>query len=169
VACALARGGRVGVDVERLRATSDILDLARHCFAPSEARAITVLPAADRVGRFTDLWTLKESYIKAIGSGLSVPLDRFAFDVSRNRELRFSAEDDVSAWHFVLAAPTPSTRLAVAFEGGKESTCEFDIRHAPACIRSMGAPDGSGVIRLTAPRTTARFRRAREESRDDHV
>ena len=48
-------------------------------FSPTEVAALGALPEAARPDRFFDYWTLKESYIKARGLGLQLPLDQFSF------------------------------------------------------------------------------------------
>jgi 4'-phosphopantetheinyl transferase len=75
----------------------DRLNIARRYFAPPEARSLEVMSPVDRERRFVELWTLKESYIKAIGSGLAAPLERFAVDLSGTPRPRFWAEDDPCA------------------------------------------------------------------------
>jgi 4'-phosphopantetheinyl transferase len=70
VAVALARGPRVGVDVERIR-DIDVNELARSAFASYEAAELAALPAAERTTAFFDLWTRKESIVKALGTGIT--------------------------------------------------------------------------------------------------
>lgn len=67
----------LGVDVEYMRAQSDLESLARHFFAPEECATLLALPAEQRVQAFYNCWTRKEAYIKARGLGLSLPLDSF--------------------------------------------------------------------------------------------
>jgi 4'-phosphopantetheinyl transferase len=106
----------VGVDVEMLRADRDLDDLAHRYFAASEAAALLALPPGDRPERFFACWTLKESYIKARGLGLSLPLGEFAFDLAEGQALRFRPEPGSSAlsWRFALLRPSPHHLLAVA-------------------------------------------------------
>ncbi|MCP4220936.1 MAG: 4'-phosphopantetheinyl transferase superfamily protein [bacterium] len=73
----------VGVDVECI---SDIdLDLAGYFFSEDEHKDLLNHP--DQVSYFFTLWSLKESYIKNIGKGLSQPLDSFS--------IRFATEDRI--------------------------------------------------------------------------
>lgn len=65
----------VGIDVEEIGQTD--LDIAEHFFSRQECRDLFALEASEQREYFFDLWTLKESYIKAVGSGLSLPLDSF--------------------------------------------------------------------------------------------
>lgn len=106
----------LGVDVERLDRRNDLLALADRYFAPAEATALRVLPSADRPRRFFDYWTLKESYIKARGQGLAIPLDSFAFELTGGEvAVRFEATrgENAADWQFVLLDFPPRYALAV--------------------------------------------------------
>lgn len=67
----------LGVDVEALRSMPDVEDVARRFFCAEETAEFMALPAAQRDHGFFLCWTRKEAYIKAIGEGLSAPLDAF--------------------------------------------------------------------------------------------
>lgn len=75
-----ARGRRLGVDVEKIHEDFDHEAIARRFFSDEEQRQLAGLPAAERYEGFFRCWTRKESFIKAIGTGLSLPLHQF--DVS---------------------------------------------------------------------------------------
>jgi 4'-phosphopantetheinyl transferase len=77
---AFAAGRDVGVDVEALRPMADAPDIARSAFSAAERRAFLALAPVERTEGFFNCWTRKEAFIKALGEGLSHPLD--AFDVS---------------------------------------------------------------------------------------
>lgn len=121
VACAVADAGEVGIDVEaadRSFAEDDAtLKLADRYFTRREVEALRPLQREERRRRFMEYWTLKESYIKARGCGMSLPLDRFYFELSANRvDIAFSPgfDDQSSRWHFALRSHGPRHLLAVA-------------------------------------------------------
>jgi len=74
---AVTRAGLIGVDVEAMRSDIDFTGIATHYFSPRENAVLRSLPPQQRCRCFFDCWTRKEAYIKAIGEGLSIPLDRF--------------------------------------------------------------------------------------------
>jgi 4'-phosphopantetheinyl transferase len=74
VSCALHRE-EVGVDVQQIQPTD--LEVARRYFSSAERRAIEGQRGVAALRRFYEIWTLKESYIKARGLGLSLSLDSF--------------------------------------------------------------------------------------------
>jgi 4'-phosphopantetheinyl transferase len=68
----------VGIDVEALARGADILDTVLRAFAAEEVAALRALPTAEHEPRAVELWTVKEAYLKGIGTGISRHLDRFA-------------------------------------------------------------------------------------------
>jgi 4'-phosphopantetheinyl transferase len=121
VACAISGGAEVGIDVERADRYSR--DVAERFFSAHENDRLGRCGSdALRARRFAELWTLKEAYVKAIGAGLSHPLQEIEFDVSDSGAIRFRPPESVDprGWTFTLAAPTPDHCLAVA------------VRHEPA-------------------------------------
>jgi 4'-phosphopantetheinyl transferase len=81
---AFARGRAVGVDVEKIREDFDHEAIARRFFSDEEQRQLAALPTVERYAGFFRCWTRKESFIKAIGTGLSLPLDQFDVSLTPN-------------------------------------------------------------------------------------
>jgi 4'-phosphopantetheinyl transferase len=73
----VTRGPCVGVDIERLREFDDALAVADGLFTKMEVALLRSLPRAALDQAFLRLWTRKESLVKALGGGLSIPLDRY--------------------------------------------------------------------------------------------
>jgi len=118
IACAVAVDPEIGVDVEDVERRSRTVQIADRFFAPSEVHALGSLPVAEQRDRFFDYWTLKESYIKARGKGLAIPLKSFAFDLSHPERigltLAAAAGDVPDGWRFFLMQPDARHRLALA-------------------------------------------------------
>ena len=120
---ALAVAARpVGVDVECLSRDSDIERLERY-FSPTEREALLALAPDDRRRRFFELWTLKESYLKARGVGLRLPLDAFTFEFPGEHGLRLSFEprltDSARRWRFWQLAPRADHVVSLCAERGE--------------------------------------------------
>jgi 4'-phosphopantetheinyl transferase len=76
-AYAFAVGCEVGVDIEEIRPMRDQEEVVRRFFAREECEEWLTLDPAQRDAGFYRGWTRKEAFIKALGDGLSVPLDSF--------------------------------------------------------------------------------------------
>ena len=99
------KDAKVGVDVEKIREFTNCEKLAIRFLAQEEQEYIfSVKSDAERAARFTEVWTLKESYLKYLGCGLSQSLESFAVDASTGQILDASGKKvaDVSAKSFVL-------------------------------------------------------------------
>lgn len=84
---------QVGVDVEAIK--KDRRKVAQRFFTDSEIEAMNTLPDEEaQIRYFYQLWTLKESYMKAIGDGMTMSLSSFAFNQKEEAfELLFSKYD----------------------------------------------------------------------------
>jgi 4'-phosphopantetheinyl transferase len=118
---AVARGRNVGVDVERVRPDLEWHALAARYFASCEVDELMALPAERQHRAFFVCWTRKEAYVKALGCGLSVPLDRFAVTVAPDRPAALvHTEHDPAQhprWEMKELSPAPGYVGAVAVEG----------------------------------------------------
>jgi len=90
VVCAVS-SSPVGIDVEEIRPVD--FDIARRFFSRSEYDELMQRAPADRLDQFYNLWTVKESYVKMNGHGLSQPLDAFAVCRSVSKQIGFLAGD----------------------------------------------------------------------------
>ena len=90
----------LGVDVEYIRADFASEDIARRFFSPREVEAFNALATEQRVAAFFRCWTRKEAYIKAVGLGLSQPLDGFDVTLAPDAPptLLRTDQDDASRW-----------------------------------------------------------------------
>jgi 4'-phosphopantetheinyl transferase len=115
VAAAVAAHGTVGIDVERIDPVKADFAMAEVYFAPAEVRTLRGVPAGERTMYFFRLWTLKEAYIKAIGTGLGTPLSSFAFLFEPILiEFDPGTAGHAADWHFAILTTTAQHVLSVA-------------------------------------------------------
>jgi 4'-phosphopantetheinyl transferase len=129
VVCAVAAGD-VGVDVESLRRAAPF-EVADRFFAPAEVAALRALPERERASRFFDYWTFKESYVKARGLGLSLPLAKFVIVLDEGPpriEIDPSLGDNGASWRLAQLKPTPEHVVSL-------------------CVRRRVGPQGEIMLR----------------------
>ena len=85
----------VGVDIEGLRALSDLYAVATRFFAPSELDALKRSPAQHQKRTFFSLWTCKEAYVKALGGGISHGLTSFEVEITTRSDAVLIHSDGV--------------------------------------------------------------------------
>lgn len=97
---AVTESRELGVDVEYIRADFASEEIARRFFSPREVDAFNALPQDQQVAAFFRCWSRKEAYIKALGRGLSQPLDGFDVTLGPGEPaaLLRTDEDDASRW-----------------------------------------------------------------------
>ena len=134
IVLAVSRGRALGVDVENFRARQVSLDIADRYFAPQEVTALGAVPADEQQDRFFEYWTFKESYIKARGMGLSLPLDKFSFQYPDDRAVEISIDaelaDDAARWQFWQFRPRPEYMVAICAE-------RLDARSPAVIVRQI--------------------------------
>jgi 4'-phosphopantetheinyl transferase len=81
---ALVQEREIGIDVEYVKQEFAGEDIARHFFSAYEVQTLLALPENEQPAAFFRCWTRKEAYIKAIGTGLSHPLDEFDVTLAAN-------------------------------------------------------------------------------------
>lgn len=109
VVLALSNIGPVGVDVEWNQRKRSMIEIAERFFLPREAQMLKTLAPDEQYARFFEWWTIKESYVKALGSGIAGALsgteiealapDRIALRLTGNA----SCNDYVHCWQYALA------------------------------------------------------------------
>lgn len=112
---AVTRGRDVGVDLEHQRPDVEIESVARASFSAAEQRALLALPPGQRLEAFFRCWTRKESYLKARGEGLSMPLDRFSVSLDAGTDVDFASDDvaEQARWSIRALAIDPGYAAAL--------------------------------------------------------
>ena len=86
---AMTRNCDLGVDIEKVRPLQDMQQIADQFFCREETRELFSLPLAERELAFFHCWSRKEAYIKAVGDGLSMPLDKFRVTLTPGDPVEF--------------------------------------------------------------------------------
>src|SRR5205085_1719357 len=127
-------GREIGVDIEKTREDVETGQLAERFFSVFEVAELQKLPSEVKITGFFRTWTCKEAFIKAQGTGLSMPLDSFdvEVDVGKPAALLATRPDTAAArrWSLRLLDVPPGYAAALAVEG---------------IIGDLTIMDGSGV------------------------
>ena len=112
-----AIGRLIGVDIEYQKAMPDALKIARRFFSQRESEMLSALSSEKQAQLFFQLWTAKESYLKAIGTGLAGSLSKIEIAIDRDRLLSFSklAEGNASEWYLHSYSPVCNYLGAIVF------------------------------------------------------
>jgi len=113
---ATARGVAIGCDIEWRNPDLACPRVARRLFARAECEALTALPPDQWVAGFFNCWTRKEAYVKALGLGLSYPLDAFTVSVAPDAPARFISDEP--GWTLGSFEPAPGYQAALATWAG---------------------------------------------------
>jgi 4'-phosphopantetheinyl transferase len=127
-AVAIARGVRVGLDIEAIRPVKE--NIAARYFSQREVRELARLPAAEQLAGFYRCWTRKEAVLKALGDGLSRPLDSFDVSVARDSPILERLEGDRDAehhWMLFHLEPAPGFVGAIACHSGSLPVTLVDL------------------------------------------
>lgn len=110
-ALAVTLDQEVGIDIEEARPI-EVCELADRFFSRLEVEGLRRLPPPEREAAFFRCWTRKESFIKALGDGLSFPLDGFEVSVEDDRSKQLlrgcvAAPEALSRWRVVSLSSDP--------------------------------------------------------------
>ena len=83
IAACMVSDCECGIDCENVRDFRP--NVMKRVFSDKEREMVENAPASDKSLLFFRLWTLKEAYVKAIGTGIAFPMDTASFSFSGNR------------------------------------------------------------------------------------
>lgn len=108
--------------------------MARHVFSAEETACLETCDPVEAEGMFLTLWTLKEAYVKVLGTGLSHGLERFTVSADPpGLRADTTTSTDGAAWCFHGFDPLPGYRMALAVRAvGKTVT----VRRRAAAVNS---------------------------------
>ncbi len=120
-ACVITANRECGIDVEHQSRNNNLQAVAQRMFAEEERAGLNQQNIEQK---FYALWTLREAYVKALGSGLSGSSKEFYFDVNKQdlsvKLFRKKKSADNRNWQFHLHHPATEHVLALAYESPEE-------------------------------------------------
>lgn len=119
--CAFTRKREIGIDLEYIRPMPDLEQISARFFSARENAALRVIPENQRLEAFFNCWTRKEAYIKAVGDGLSRPLDQFDVSLAPGEPARLLRVEGVpgeaTRWSLDAFVPDAGYVAAVVVQG----------------------------------------------------
>jgi len=108
--CVVSLESDCGIDVENTQRKSRTFAVADRMFSPAEVATMRSGNDSEVQRKFFEFWTLREAYVKAIGTGLGGSSKEFYFSVAEQDDSRREAyihfspsnKDKSSAWQFLL-------------------------------------------------------------------
>jgi 4'-phosphopantetheinyl transferase len=115
---AFTRGHDLGIDIEAVRAVPEGERIAARFFSSAENAVYRALEPHEKAQAFFNCWTRKEAFVKALGDGLSMPLDRFDVTLAPGEPARLLRFGDLpgedAGWRLESFSPLPGFVAAVA-------------------------------------------------------
>lgn len=130
IALAVARDVRIGIDVEHANVHGGLAALADDVLSPDELSVFLSQPFAAREQAFLRHWTLKESYVKARGEGLSHPLPAFSVGhvIPCRQQMHAAVADADGRWLFAQYRIAQSHFLSLCFSDSEDSVTQLFFR-----------------------------------------
>lgn len=117
LALVLSTSANVGVDIERHNEKRNFKGIAENFFHKFEKNALRATPDSHYLQQFYTFWTLKEALLKALGSGLKIPLNSFGFSLYPTITLSETPTDaNFKNWHFESMKIEQQFSFSVALE-----------------------------------------------------
>lgn len=111
----------IGVDIENIKDNFDVLDIAGKFFSQSEIKSLAETSQEEQNRAFFRCWTRKESFIKAKGDGLSLPLDSFSVTLDDDIKARLIETkwnpSEKESWKILSFVPDNNYIGAVSVRG----------------------------------------------------
>lgn len=117
----------IGIDVEKTRSISDWQNIANIVFSHREKQVLDLLPEEQKTRAFFKAWTYKEAYIKALGNGLSIPLNQIEVSLEPDARSSIIASNIYTEKKFSIQEffCHPTYASAIAIEEGLSDILKF--------------------------------------------
>jgi 4'-phosphopantetheinyl transferase len=119
--CAVACRRELGIDLEHHRPELAGETIAERFFSAREVATLRALPPSLQQVAFFACWTRKEAYMKAVGGGLTIPLDQVEVTLHPEEApallSTLDGPSDAARWCLRALAPGPGYTAALVVEG----------------------------------------------------
>lgn len=131
---AFSRHFEVGIDLEWIHPVPEMDEIAKNYFSPFEAAIFESLPNNLKQNAFFTCWTRKEAFIKAVGEGLSFPLNQFEVTLKPDEPARLQSirgsKEDAALWNLCAFKPQQGYLAALAYQGPSMPVSFYDFSFA---------------------------------------
>ena len=130
-----SRCRHIGVDVEGLQPRQRLSALIQRCLTPQEQAALPLDPTA-QLTHFLQYWTLKEAHLKALGLGLSYPLQQVQVTVQPQPAIICPVHlpnSSLTDWQVELWQPDPQAIAAVCVGQANSKIQWFNLTPESSC------------------------------------
>jgi 4'-phosphopantetheinyl transferase len=118
---AITRNRDVGIDIELVRDDIDIELIARRFFSQCELNSLEKISKEMQTVRFFQYWTRKEAFLKAMGKGVSFPMDHCDVSLMTGKTLSLirllDEKPETSCWYGMDLFPGRGYIAAIMAEG----------------------------------------------------
>jgi 4'-phosphopantetheinyl transferase len=119
---AITRAQKIGIDIERIRNDIDVDQIAQRFFSQNEISSLNQIHKNKRSEIFFQYWTRKEAFLKAIGEGISFPMEQCDVSLTSGSILSpiilSGNKGESSRWHVQDLIPGEGYAAAIAVDRG---------------------------------------------------
>jgi 4'-phosphopantetheinyl transferase len=114
------RKSSIGIDIEQVRPLDDYPIMTRSFMSPGEREELLHLPEHKQLDFFYRVWTKKEALSKAMGKGISLPMDQWEVDLDAGSSSVFKVNQrgnlSTSNWYVINLKPAEGYAGAIAID-----------------------------------------------------
>jgi len=136
-------GRSIGIDIERIREDVEAEQIAQRFFAEREIRTLEAIDQNKRAGLFFQYWTRKEAFLKAIGEGVSFPMEQCDVSLMNGKDMSpvtlLGGNKNSPCWYGQDLFPGPGYTAAITVERNDwelslwDYDYEISISHKSGC------------------------------------
>lgn len=124
----------VGCDIEKIK-DIDYETISKNYFTSYENKYITKNDLVDQLGRFYEIWTLKESYVKCCGIGLSLLLNSFSIKIDEDIGIRVFVHNECKVFFFEMLDIDCDYKLSICSKDKKIDTNIVNVDQTSLLIK----------------------------------